>query len=709
MKSPACYANLVSMFEVTPDGIRNKENSVEIPDVNIDIFFENTSVVKYLSEANIHSIRDFIVNCNLAKSPSNIENLGSLLDFFFYAYYGTMIDSITSIYSYLYEYSNKYYSASFVRLDNSNDNAGLLRNVDILKLALPSKLTNGFMRNNIRNMAQVFSLSYYNFKNIRYWGATTVDSLSELKKCYQLLGADDPMLCDEDINISNIVKKYVGEIEPIFADESARCRLEAVLLHDTVLYKKIIDDALSFENKHMRSSLADNDPSASELTGEKKRVVINEAIEMFVSNNNHYVQAVYDYLRNFILDNRLEEITAEYLLNNTPVAAHRIVNDFLANSDEVIHKPDGTVFLNCTKCEDYIRSNISSSHAYDIFKGVISGKSIAAIAREIDITKQRVRQIYVNISDYLRCNPNVPVFAETRYLYLFTEYNMSKEDYVNITHDDSDAYEVLSFIYERGHTPIKNILSDTSVPGYLKNNYDVYVHTVGYAVVKPDTKYANLYGYPDCDIQKSKLSILEYIVRTHCKDDILVSDLYQIYCDFVESCDFTEKEKSSYIITEAYFVNKLALPHVNVLTKFGKRVRYYRLDRNFDELLSELDLRSYNNIEYSTYKFFAEHSDLMARYDIRDEYELHNLFRKLNIEDMYENITLGRSPMITFGNFNRSEAIRDILKSMGPSTLDDIQVVLSEKFGYRSAKGFILGWMRNENIRVDKNTGKYFV
>ena len=52
-----------------------------------------------------------------------------------------------------------------------------------------------------------------------------------------------------------------------------------------------------------------------------------------------------------------------------------------------------------------------------------------------------------------------------------------------------------------------------------------------------------------------------------------------------------------------------------------KHFRYYPIEQyDFSELLCELDLEQYRDVEFSTLRLFRDHAALMRRYDIRDEY-----------------------------------------------------------------------------------------
>ena len=65
------------------------------------------------------------------------------------------------------------------------------------------------------------------------------------------------------------------------------------------------------------------------------------------------------------------------------------------------------------------------------------------------------------------------------------------------------------------------------------------------------------------------------------------------------------------------------------LWKQNRCLRYYDIDgSDFTELLETLNLGQYENIELSTRKFLIDYPELMKRYDLRDEYEIHNLLKR---------------------------------------------------------------------------------
>lgn len=77
-----------------------------------------------------------------------------------------------------------------------------------------------------------------------------------------------------------------------------------------------------------------------------------------------------------------------------------------------------------------------------------------------------------------------------------------------------------------------------------------------------------------------------------------------------------------------------------------------------------------------------EHPDIMAKYDIRNQYELHNLLRKIVPEGSYHDFHCGRTPEIKFGQFDRDAAILDILIDNAPISTNGLAELISKEYGY---------------------------
>ena len=124
---------------------------------------------------------------------------------------------------------------------------------------------------------------------------------------------------------------------------------------------------------------------------------------------------------------------------------------------------------------------------------------------------------------------------------------------------------------------------------------------------------------------------------------------------------------------------------MNILWKPGRKFRYFNiLEYDFSELLETLNLNQYENEEYSSLKFFKMYPNLMELYDIHDEYELHNLLKKICTEDKYPKIKFKRMPTIEFGTIDREQQVKSFLSLLSPISKQDFIKEYEEFYGVDS-------------------------
>ena len=121
-----------------------------------------------------------------------------------------------------------------------------------------------------------------------------------------------------------------------------------------------------------------------------------------------------------------------------------------------------------------------------------------------------------------------------------------------------------------------------------------------------------------------------------------------------------------------------------VLWNWGHRFRYYPIIQyDYGNLLEALALDQYENIEFSSLKLFRDNSELMEEYDIRDEYELHNLLKKILSTASESKIHFKKMPIIVIGTPNRDQQVIDLLMQCAPITNVELAKKYEELYGVR--------------------------
>lgn len=304
---------------------------------------------------------------------------------------------------------------------------------------------------------------------------------------------------------------------------------------------------------------------------------------------------------------------------------------------------------------------------YNVFIKRTKNNTLEEIGIEQGVTRERIRQIEVKALKKL--NNLQCVFKEDIYRDIYRTYDIFLEDFI-IAFKNEQTYHYLFLRYGSSKNsneikrPLKEALLDTSIPEKMRK-------AIEKAVYKNCVKLGSEYVICTRD------DITNYILRTYATQDITFEEFTEIYFILLEDIGKSNDEKLS--IMGRGYENKLSISD-KVLWKYKKKMRYYNMNNyNYDKLFEVLNLNQYHNIEYSAKKFFKLYPELMEEYDIRDEYELHNLLKKRYKAD--ENIRWGRMPVIEFGKVNRDEQVFNLLLALAPVSNTDLAAAYEDEYG----------------------------
>ncbi|MCR5806614.1 MAG: hypothetical protein K6G68_06230 [Oscillospiraceae bacterium] len=312
--------------------------------------------------------------------------------------------------------------------------------------------------------------------------------------------------------------------------------------------------------------------------------------------------------------------------------------------------------------------DFSNEKQANIFRKRINGATLEEIAQETGLTRERVRQIEKRVLTFLERTGPV---KEDSYSYLFMNYDVDHKQFMNLTGEPIDVYSYMILKHRyKGETPISEAQEDDNISPELRS------------------KIRKMYGdYISVDGRKVKLTrtaIEKFIIETYCTTDTNFEDFFEMYRRFISKHGLSSyKELVATNNMKRTFENYVSTSNM-VLWKQNRRFRYYDIEsEDFTELLDTLNLEQYHDVHYSSLKFFNLYPELMERYDIRDEYELHNLLRKLYIKKNNDYIYFNKMPMIEFGSFDRDEAVKTLMFSLAPISIDDLAKVMYDEYGIR--------------------------
>uniref|UniRef100_I5AXJ0 DNA-directed RNA polymerase, alpha subunit/40 kD subunit n=1 Tax=Eubacterium cellulosolvens (strain ATCC 43171 / JCM 9499 / 6) TaxID=633697 RepID=I5AXJ0_EUBC6 len=341
------------------------------------------------------------------------------------------------------------------------------------------------------------------------------------------------------------------------------------------------------------------------------------------------------------------------------------------------------------KFEDVLKNSIVIDDRSKTFiQRRLQGETLEAIALDTGLTRERVRQVVKasikKVKNQYRLETGHELFDEDYYRYLYENYDFDKKDGAEWLGISVSVWNYLNLNdVKKGKKDLQTALEDhrglemglrLKIKNYLNRN-KIFVDGMW--------------------VEKRRSELEEVVVRKFCKDDVSFSEFIEIFNHFLRDEEIPYDEKLYY--TEAVLrtrKNRLSDERF-LLWKQNEQIRYYDIDgQDYSELLDTLNLASYENIELSTAKFMKDHAEVLERYDIRDQYELHNLLRKIVPEGSYHGFHCCRMPDIRFGEFDRDSAILDILIDNSPISIDDLVALISDEYGY-DPRVIIANYLKN--------------
>lgn len=323
---------------------------------------------------------------------------------------------------------------------------------------------------------------------------------------------------------------------------------------------------------------------------------------------------------------------------------------------------------------DVLQESLLPEEDKSILRQRMAGITLEAIAAERGVTRERIRQIVNKKLDKLReyaVNAyGVHYFDEDFYTYLYEHYDVEKELWFEYLGVSERTFGYLVNTYSRGRVKIESALSDPDVNLILKFKIREYLNR-------------NKIMIDGMLIDAQRAAIEDYALAKLCRDEMSYDEFVDLYNNLLREngVAFSEKLYNTDEVRRTR-TNRWAESRL-CLWKQGERLRFYNIDaQDYTELLETLNLEGFQDTEISTLKFFNDYPDVMEKYDIRDQYELHNLLKKIVDSTTCHDISFNRQPMIRFGEFDREKAIYEIIEAFSPITADDLAEYVHSEYGY---------------------------
>ena len=296
----------------------------------------------------------------------------------------------------------------------------------------------------------------------------------------------------------------------------------------------------------------------------------------------------------------------------------------------------------------------------DILLSKFNGETLEAIGQRQGLSRERVRQLIAkSFGD--------TVFYEDRYRYVYTTYLIDRE--VGVLLWGTSSFHYLDTRYKHGAVDLECALEDEKISVDLRRRIEQVLHR-------------NYLRVGEKLIPRRRPEVMDYVIQICCRERISYDEFSLCYKQF---CDQHGLSGDKFALDTGSVKNRLALKQ-DVLYGFHGYFRYYPIEQyDFSELLDTLNLAQYKDVSYSALYFFRLFPELMQQYDIRDEYELHNLLRKLlGMPNAYD-LEFSKMPRLNFGEPNVDEQVLELLIEKAPVAQDELAATYEQRYGVKLA------------------------
>ena len=523
-----------------------------------------------------------------------------------------------------------------IRMIIEKPNMNIKEDVSIERLGFSSRARTCLKNINIEYCSQLFSKTEEELNSIKYMGIKTLRELKRVKfLVFFYFGLPISNIQKKKRNISDDSIVFITKIAGIL-----NCNTEKLILNISDCYFSLIQNDMDLieENNYITKNIVSLLWKSEYGKDKWLNYIINEISKNVYGINKN---KLWENIPEFLKDKKLYEKTLEYLCESNRI--EKLYDDRFI----VIYKSIKE------RIHEYLKENEAR-----VILNRISGKTLEEIGETLNVTRERVRQIETGGFKKLSSEK----FKEDFFLDLYLRYDVNKESFL-VALKEEETYNYLSLRYRNElnqvkniRKPLKEILEDEDIPTIIRRNFERYI-------------YKDYVFFNKERILFGRASFVNYIIKDYSNDGISYDDFKEMYDIFLKDLKYEKDENLK--IGDRSYENRIR-DSLNVLWKPGRKFRYYNiLGYDFDELLKTINLNQYKNEEYSSLKFFKMYPNLMAMYDIRDEYELHNLLKKICTVDKYPQIKFGRMPSIEFGKVDREQQVKGLLSLLSPISKQD--------------------------------------
>lgn len=309
--------------------------------------------------------------------------------------------------------------------------------------------------------------------------------------------------------------------------------------------------------------------------------------------------------------------------------------------------------------QESIDLNLKKDKWKEVFERSINGEYFSDVATDMSVTRENIRQIFN------KCMSKIGKVKEDKYKESYEKYEWTPESFSDFYNVNKKVFYYLGFKYKLGQVSIEEILDNDNLTDKEKNTLK---------------KHLRIITYKNYTISANRLKFIDIILKTENRV-MNLKEILSFYNKIVEDYKFETipgmekvEEKSTNLIAALLDRSEF------VVQSNHNQYRYYDY-----KILAKSDiqlLENMLNVEdgiYSARKFYEENLMLMQSLDIQNQYELHNILRKVISNSK---ISFGRMPDIYIGETDKTEFLIKLINRLSPINVDDFCKMMENDYGH---------------------------
>ncbi len=523
------------------------------------------------------------------------------------------------------------------------------RNINVSEIPFSVRTRNVLKKQRIISLLDICLLPYQNLKNFPSLGSKSIDEVLQTIR--------ERVVIDEKsqgnylaLFSNNIIDKINSYFRPLFEENIIKADSYVMELAKVAEEWSELGSEEMFEASRVNPINGEIKKRLLNIIRDKKHEGIERQVLLKIAANNN--KLYYPILEQIIID---------------------------MDSDHQIRQFNGKIYQFFVFLEEWI--DTLEDRDKIVIEGRCRGQTLEEIGNNLDLTRERIRQHLARIIG------TKPFLYEDFFSEYIQNYSFTKFEFASLFDLSEKQINYLLISSVTGMGTLQEFINEQSIPGSIRDRVPI--------TFRDKYVFINNKVIP---IKRDSI-LIELLKEYYSKKSCLISEFYEFYMSFLQEWNLQNNENLLFPSLHAFEAKLSNAPFV--IWKLGHMLRYYDLNSlNIYSFLREVNIEKYMNTEISTLKIFKDSPLVMDRYNIQDEYELHNIFRKYIVQIKKYKISCERTPLLMIGNGNRKDQVETLLLEMAPVTSIALAEEYEKRYGVQ-AKTVMANFFKCIDIYLD--------